>query len=87
MLLCVYFIYILDRFLHQNSLIHNYDGHDKKSTHENINVILKFEYFYHLLHENIDIIKIQIIINNLNFQFVLIILYEKDGLKYTETLL
>ena len=53
----------------------------------NINVILKFEYFYHLLHENIDIIKIQIIINNLNFQFVLIILYEKDGLKYTETLL
>ena len=53
----------------------------------NINVILKFEYFYHLLHENIDIIMIQIIINNLNFQFVLIILYEKDGLKYTEMLL
>ena len=42
MLLCVYFIYILDRFLHQNNLIHNYDGQDKKSTHENINVILKW---------------------------------------------
>ena len=25
MLLCVYFIYTLDRFLHQNNLIHNHD--------------------------------------------------------------